>query len=110
MGLITMTESTAKQPARRGRIFPERTLPPEELARRKPEDKVFYQRCRAIFELVRPDLIQEHYGWYIAVDPDSGDYLIDVDKMQAHKKALEKYSNCRHCVFCLNETGTTGTI
>ncbi|YAG11210.1 hypothetical protein NSTC745_00459 [Nostoc sp. DSM 114161] len=29
-----MTESTAKQPARRGRIFPERSLSPEELARR----------------------------------------------------------------------------
>jgi len=105
-----MTESTAKQPARRGRIFPERTLPPEELARRKAEDEVFYRRCRAIFERVRPDLIQEHYGWYIAVEPDSGDYLIDVDKMQAHKKALEKYPNIDHCVFCLNETGTTGTI
>ncbi|MBN3892874.1 MAG: hypothetical protein HWQ43_28385 [Nostoc sp. JL31] len=105
-----MAESTAKQPARRGRIFPERILPPEELARRKAEDEAFYQRCREIFERVRPDLIKEHYGWYIAVEPNSGDYLIDVDKMQAHKKSLEKYSNSRHCVFCLNETGTTGTI
>ncbi|MHC5725202.1 MAG: hypothetical protein ACYTXY_13890, partial [Nostoc sp.] len=83
---------------------------PEELARRKAEDEVFSRRCRAIFERVRPDFIQEQYGWYIAVEPDSGDYLIDVDKMQAHKKALQKYPNCRHCVFCLNETGTTGTI
>jgi hypothetical protein len=105
-----MTESTAKQPARRGRIFPERTLPPEELARRKADDEVFYRRCRTIFERVRPDLIKEHYGWYIAVEPDSGDYLIDADKTQAHKKSLEKYPNIRHCVFCLNETGTTGTI
>ncbi|MHC5934988.1 hypothetical protein [Nostoc sp.] len=105
-----MTESTAKQPARRGRIFPEHTLPPEELARRKAEDEAFYQRCRTIFERVRPDFIQEHYGSYIAVEPDSADYLIDVDKMQAHKKALEKYPNTDHCVFCLNETGTTGTI
>ncbi|MEH2434169.1 MAG: hypothetical protein V7K25_07935 [Nostoc sp.] len=105
-----MAESTAKQPARRGRIFPERTLSSEELARRKAEDELFYQRCRAVFERVRPDLIKEHYGWYIAVEPDSGDYLIDADKMQAHKKSLEKYPNSRHCVFCLNETGTTGAI
>ncbi|WP_292791165.1 type II toxin-antitoxin system ParD family antitoxin [Nostoc sp. NMS7] len=35
-----MTESTAKQPARRGRIFPERTLPPEELARGKAEEVI----------------------------------------------------------------------
>lgn len=64
-----MAESTAKQPARRGRIFPERILPPEELARRKAEDEAFYHRCREIFERVRPDLIKEHYGWYIAVEP-----------------------------------------
>ncbi len=30
--------------------------------------------------------------------------------MQAHKKALEKYPNADHCVFCVNETGTTGTV
>ena len=105
-----MTQSTPKQPPRRGRIFLDRTLPPEELARRKADDEVFYQRCRAIFERVRPHLIEEHYGWYIAVEPDSGDYFVDEDKMPAHKKALEKYPNTRHCVFCLNETGTTGTI
>ncbi len=46
-----MSESTAKQPARRGRIFPKQTLPPEELARRKAEDEVFYRRCQVIFGL-----------------------------------------------------------
>lgn len=105
-----MTQSTPKQPARRGRIFPERTLSPEELARRKAEDEVFFQRCSAIFERVRPELIKKHYGWYIAIEPDSGNYFIDAENMQAHKKALEKYPNADHCVFCVNETGTTGTI
>ncbi|MBW4613188.1 MAG: hypothetical protein KME21_07870 [Desmonostoc vinosum HA7617-LM4] len=105
-----MTQLTPKQSVRRGRIFPERTLSSEELARRKAEDEVFYRRCRAIFERVCPDWIEDHYGWYIAVEPDSGDYFIDEDNMQAHKKAIEKYPNTRHCVFCLNETGTTGTI
>jgi hypothetical protein len=105
-----MTQSTPKQPARRGRIFPERTLSPEELARRKAENEAFHQRCRAIFERVRPELIKEHYGWYIAIEPNSGDYFIDAENMQAHKKALEKYPNTDHCVFCVNETGSTGTI
>lgn len=105
-----MTQLTPKQPPRRGRIFPERTLSLEALASRKAEDEAFYQRCWAIFERVRSQLIQEYYGWYIAVEPDSGDYFVDVDKMQAHKIALEKYPNTRHCVFCLNETGTTGRI
>jgi hypothetical protein len=105
-----MTQLTPKQPPRRGRIFPERTLSPAELAQRKAEDEAFYQRCRAIFERVRPELIEQHYGWYIAVEPDSSDYFLDADKMQAHRKALESYPKVRHCVFCLNETGTTGRI
>lgn len=106
-----MTESTSQKPARRrGRIFPECTLSPEELARRKVEDEAFYQRCRAIFERVRPELIDKHYGWYIAVEPDSGAYFIDEDNMQAHKKALQEHPNADHCVFCLNETGATGRI
>ncbi len=99
-----------KPPVRRGWIFPERTLPPEELARRKAEDEAFYQRCRAVFERVRPKFIEQHYGWYIAIEPDSGDYFIDADKMQAHRKARQKHPNADHGVFCLNETGATGTI
>lgn len=105
-----MTESTSKPPIRRGRVFPERTLPSEELARRKAEREALYQRYRAIFERVRPDLIEKYYAWYIAIELESGDYFIDADKEVAHKKAFQKYPNARHCVFCLNETGTTGRI
>lgn len=106
-----MTEAIPQKPARRrGRIFPERTLPPEELARRKAEREVFHQRCRAIFERVRPEWIEKHYGWYIAIEPDSGDYFIDEDKEVASLKAREKHPNAVHCMFCLNETGATGRI
>ncbi|NJM71825.1 MAG: hypothetical protein HC862_17415 [Scytonema sp. RU_4_4] len=106
-----MTESTSQKPVRRrGRIFPEITIPPEELAKRKIEREVFHQRCWTIFERVRPELIDKYYGWYIAVEPNSGDYFIDEDNMQAHRKALQKYPDVEHCVFCLNEDGTTGTI
>ena len=105
-----MTESQSKRTARRGRIFPELTIPPEELARRKNEREAFHRRCRAIFERVRPEFINRYYGWYIAIEPNSGDYLIDEDIEVTHRKALSKYPNVAHCVFCLNENGTTGTI
>lgn len=36
-----MTQFTPKQPPRRGRIFPELTLSPAELAKRKAEDEAF---------------------------------------------------------------------
>lgn len=105
-----MTNSTPKRTVRRGRIFPELTLSPEELARRKSENEAFFQRCQVIFERVRPDWIEEHYGWFIAIEPDSGDYFIDADKEVAHKKARQKYPDGRHCMFCLNETGACGRI
>lgn len=105
-----MTQLTPKPPTRRGRIFPERTLSPEELARRKSENEAQYKLYQAIFERLRPELIQEHYGWYIAIELNSGNYLIDEDKEVAHKKAREKYPNSDHCAFCLNETGATGRI
>ena len=65
-----MTESMPKPPIRRGRIFPERNLPPEELARRKAEREALYQRYRTIFERVRPELIDKYYGCYIAIELD----------------------------------------
>lgn len=105
-----MTQSTPKSPTRRGRIFPEHTLSPEELAKCEAEREVFHKRCRAIFERVLPEYIENHYGWYIAVEPDSGDYFIDKDIEVASQKAREKHPNAVHCAFRLNETGATGRI
>jgi hypothetical protein len=77
-----MTQSTPHK--QRGRIFPEIQWSPEEKARRIAESNAFSQRCRTIFEQVRLNLIEKHYGWYVAIEPDSGDYFIDVDKNVAH--------------------------
>ena len=105
-----MTQSIPKSTLRRGRIFPEIQWSAEEKAQRQAEREAFSQRCRAIFEQVRPQLIPEHYGWYVAIEPDSGDYFIDADKMMAHQKARQQHPGSSHCVFCLNETGATGRI
>ncbi len=105
-----MTQLTPNTARRRGRIFPELTLSPEELAKRKAEDEQFYQRCWAIFERLLPELMKEHYNWYIAIEPDSGDYFIDQNKEVASKKAREKHPNLIPFVFGINETGATGRI
>lgn len=105
-----MTESAQKPRARRGRIFPERTLSPEELAKRRAANEAYHKRCSVIFDRVRPELIEQYYGWYIAIEPDSGEYLIDENLELAHTKALQKYPNIPHCVFRLSETGAVGRI
>lgn len=105
-----MTQLSSNRAPRRGRIFPERRLSPEEKARRKAEDKAFYQRCRVIFDQVQPELIQNHYDWFIVIEPESGDYFIDPDKKVARAKAREKHPDKIRLIMRLNETGTCGRI
>ncbi|NES24550.1 MAG: hypothetical protein F6K41_37995, partial [Symploca sp. SIO3E6] len=42
---------------------------PGEIARRKAEGEAFAQRCRAIFDQVYPELVKEHYDWFIHIEP-----------------------------------------
>jgi hypothetical protein len=96
-GTHNMTEAIPQKPVRRrGRIFPEIVIPPEELARRRSEGEAFSRRCRAIFDRLLPELIARYYGWYIAIEPDSGDYFINEDQEVASLKARQKYPNVIH--------------
>ena len=105
-----MTQTSEKRTPRRGRLFPEYTIPPEELARRKAEDEALGKRCRVIFERVSPELIKNHYNWFIVIEPDSEDYFIDLEEEKAAPKATEKYPESILCTFRLNETGACGRI
>ncbi len=107
-----MTQLSEKQQPRRGRIFPEYTIPPEELARRKAERTKFGLRCREIFERIRPELIETHYNWFIAIEPDSGEYVLDLKLEGIIQKIRERYGarNVKLTAFRLNESGVCGTI
>ena len=78
-----MTQLNSHSAPRRGRIFPERTISPEEKAKRQAELEAFRQRCRPIFERLRPELIKDHYNWFIVIEPESEDYFLDRDRMTA---------------------------
>lgn len=104
-----MTQSFSKK-VRRGRVFPEKQLSPEEKARIKAEDAVFYKRCREVFDRVQPKLIKEYYDWFIIIEPDSGDYFIDEDKKVALTKSRAKHPGKKCLIMRINERGTCGTI
>jgi hypothetical protein len=92
-------------------LFPDRPrLSKEEIARRKAKDDAFDQRCQAIFDQVAPQLIADHYGWSIHIEPNSGDYFIDPDSEVALQKALLQHPNAILLEMCLNETGACGRI
>ena len=77
---------------------------------RKAETEDFDQRCEAIFAQVAPDLMVDHYGWSIIIEPESGDYFIDPDSEVCFQKAKQKHPNAVIMEMCLNETGACGRI
>ncbi len=105
-----MTETKPARIARRGRIFPEIQWTEEQFTQQEAEDKEFYQRCKPIFERVKSELITTHYNWYIAVEPDSGEYFVDKDSSVASLQCREKHPGKIPHIFRLNETGVCGTI
>ncbi|MBZ8183226.1 hypothetical protein [Oscillatoria salina] len=105
-----MTGLSSQINARRGRIFPENTISPEELARRKDERNKRGQRCREIFEKIYPELKENKANWFVVIEPNSGDYFLDLDENIAMEKARQKYANMWMVIFQVNETGTCGKI
>ncbi len=66
----------------------------------------YLKRCRDIFEQLRPKLIQDYYGWFVAIEADSGEYFLDADKEVAKHKGRQKYSNGRFVTLQLIEKPT----
>ncbi|GAB4206332.1 MAG: hypothetical protein Fur006_63330 [Coleofasciculaceae cyanobacterium] len=98
------------KPRRLPKRFPTHQISSKEKARRQAESDAFYQRCRTIFERVRHELIEQHYNWYIIIEPDSESYAIDSDEMVAIQKMLEHHPQGKVMIMRLNETGTCGRI
>ncbi|GAA6621164.1 hypothetical protein [Scytonema sp. NUACC26] len=105
-----MTTSKPTRTARRGRIFPEIQWTEEQFAKWEAEREEFYQRCKPIFDKVSSELIETHYNWFVAVEPDSGDYFVDKDLELASLRCLEQHPTKIHYSCRINETGVCGTI
>jgi hypothetical protein len=103
-----MVKTTATR--RRGRIFPEIQWTPEQKAEREAERKAFYQRCYPIFDRVKTELIATHYNWFIAIEPDSGEYFIDRNLEVASLQCRDKHPGKLHYTFRINESGACGSI
>ena len=105
---------TIASPTWKPRRLPEKSkktpISTEEKAKQKAENEQRYQLAYAIFERVRPELIAEHYNWYITIEPNSGNYFIEPDYMALFQKLRNQEITGKVVTFRLNETGTCGTI
>ncbi|GAB1539048.1 hypothetical protein NUACC21_17130 [Scytonema sp. NUACC21] len=98
---------------RRTRILPPSPIAPEEKSRRQEKRDALATRCRSIFERLRPQLIETHYNWHIAIDPDTEQYLIDPTLKGITQKIRDTYGytdEVKLTIFRLNDTGTCGRI
>jgi hypothetical protein len=106
-----MTETRTTRTVRRGRIFPEIQCAEEQFAKRRTEREDFSRRCKEIFDSVKPEYIDTHYGWYMVVEPDSGDYFVDRDEEAVMQQARVMHpGTVRLFLFRINETGASRTI
>lgn len=76
----------------------------------KAEREAFKERCQLIFTQVQPQLIKTHYNWFIAIEPESGEYFLHEDVLLVAKQARDKYLDAKLQVFRINETGACGRI
>jgi hypothetical protein len=98
---------------RRTRILPPSPIPPAEKNRRQEEGDALATRCRAIFEHLRPQLIEAHYNWHIAIDPDTQQYLLDPTLLGITQKIRLAYGTTNEVkltIFRLNDTGSCGRL
>jgi hypothetical protein len=105
-----MTQAKSASTVRQERIFPEIQWTQEQKAQWKAEREAFKERCQPIFDKVQQSLIKTHDNWYMAVEPESGEYFLNEDALLVAQKAHEKYPNTRVHVFRINETGVCGRI
>ncbi len=105
-----MTEAKPTRVKSRGRIFPEIQWTEEQLAQWRSEREEFYQRSLPIFDQVKTEFMETHYNWFVAVEPDSGEYFIDKDSAVASSQCRAKHPGKIPHIFRINETGVCGKI
>lgn len=95
---------------RNRRIFPNVNWTEAEKQQRNAEQQARWERCYPVFEKLRSELIQNHYNWYLTIEPETGEYFLDCNSIANLKKARKKYPHSIFCTFGINETGVSGKI
>ena len=98
--------------AYRSRVLPKSKVTSAELNRRKVLRHELGTRCRTIFERISPQLIENYYNWFIVIDEESENYLLDPKLEGLLQQVRNQYTNpdAKLTIFRLNETGACGTI
>jgi hypothetical protein len=65
----------------------------------------YIARSHLIYDSLLNELAGNYSSWYVAIEPDSGDYFINADKDLAQQSARQKHPNRLICTFQLRYGG-----
>lgn len=65
----------------------------------------FIKRSRLIYDKLCPELSRDYLGWYIAVEPDSGEVFLNANKALAQQQARQKHPERLICTFKVTAAG-----
>jgi hypothetical protein len=65
----------------------------------------YIARSRKIYDKISPDLSKNYPGWYLVIEPDSGDYFLNADSYLAKNDARQKHPKRLFCTFKLIASG-----
>jgi hypothetical protein len=109
--LINVVTMTSLSQPRRTRIVPPTPTDPEVIQREQEAQQALEERCRPVFERLCPALRETYPNWFIAIDPDTEDYLLDSTlRGLAIKISQARKGDKIPMIFRLNDTGTCGRI
>jgi hypothetical protein len=85
---------------------------PAELANHRANRNELGERCRVVFEKIRPQLIKNYENWLIAIEPETEHYLIAPQLDELVKQIKQYYPNneVKLTIFKLNQVGSCGKI
>jgi hypothetical protein len=93
------------------RIVPPTPTAPEVLNREQEAQQALERRCRPVFERLHLTLRETHPNWFIAIAPDTEEYLIDPTLRGLSEKIRQACNkDTIRMIFRLNDTGTCGRI
>lgn len=62
-------------------------------------NKGYIARSRQIYDQLCLEIDSYYTGWYVAIEPDSGDYFLNTNKALAQQQARQKHPQRLICTF-----------
>lgn len=85
-------------------------ISPEIKAEENAKSEQRYQKAKAIFNQLLPNLIEQYYNWYLVINPDTEEYFIEQEYLQVFTRLRQQPEKGKMVIFCLNETAICGQI